>query len=225
MKAGPVKVATVEVAVVKADGRFGVKVDPVNPDANVNPAEGGPVEVDRAGKQIEEYFPRALLERYGDDLGAAAARAEAAVEEVISRLQQFGPEHANLPVAPGKWSPLQVADHLHRVNLIAIQGMERVKSGGEPVRTERGSIGSDGGLLMGLSGAEPEDGLTLEGVAADLRESNRALAVAAREAVASGLADVVVNVNPFFGELTPLDSLRMAALHARHHTKLHLQLE
>lgn len=178
-----------------------------------------------AGRQIEDYFPRELLQRYGDDLAAAQARAEAAVEEVISRLQQFGQEHASVPVAPGKWSPLQVADHLHRVNLIAIQGIERVSGGQEPVRTERGYIGSDGGLLMGLMGAEPREGLTLEGVAADLRESNRALAVAAQEAATAGLADVVVNVNPFFGELTSLDTVRMAALHARHHTKLHLQME
>lgn len=173
-------------------------------------------------EQIKEYFPRALVERYGDDLIAASAQAEAAVEDVIARLEALDPKRAAAPVASGKWSPLEVADHLHRVNLLAIEGIERVSRGEEPVRNERGSVAADGGLVVGLVGAEPAADLNLADVAADLRSSNAALAEAAVAAEASGLGATVVNVNPFFGELSPLDSVRMAALHARHHIRKHL---
>lgn len=175
--------------------------------------------------QIEEYFPRGLLERYGDSLAAAGSHAEAAVEEVISRLEEMGEERRATPVAPGKWTPLQVADHLHKVNVVAKQGMERVMGGEQVVRTERGYIGTDGGLIVGLAGAEPGADPELAQVAADLRASNRALLEAAVAADAAGLTATVVNVNPFFGELTPLDTVRMAALHARHHIRQHLKRE
>lgn len=174
-------------------------------------------------KQIEEYFPRALLERYGASVAEAGAHAEAAVEEVMARLEALGEERMAKPVAPGKWSPLQVADHLHRVNLVAIDGIRRVKGGEEPVRTERGYLGPDGGLVVGLPGAEPAANPDFASVAADLRRSNAALVEAAALAEGEGLTATVVNVNPFFGELTPLDSVRMAALHARHHIRNHLR--
>lgn len=143
--------------------------------------------------------------------------------EVIARLEALGEERMTAPVAPGKWSPLQVADHLHRVNLVAIDGIRRVGAGEEPVRTERGHVGADGGLLMGLAGAAPAAQPDFASVAADLRRSNAALIEAAAQAEGAGLTATVVNVNPFFGELTPLDSVRMAALHARHHIRNHLR--
>lgn len=173
-------------------------------------------------EQIKEYFPKALLERYGESISEASAHAAAAVEDVVACLAALSPEQAAAPVAPGKWSPLQVADHLHRVNLLAIAGIERVSRGEEPVRTERGSVAADGGLVVDLASAEPAADPSLAQVTADLRSSNAALAEAAMAAQASGLGTAVVNVNPFFGELTPLDSVRMAALHARHHIKKHL---
>lgn len=174
-------------------------------------------------KQIDEYFPRALLERFGDSVTAAGAHAEAAVEEVISRLVALGAKRAAAPVAPGKWTPLQVADHLHRVNLLAIEGMQRVSRGEQPVRNDRGFVGADGGLVVGLADAEPASQPDLDNVVAALRVSTAALAQAAVAAEAAGLRNEVVNVNPFFGELSPLDSVRMAALHARHHIRKHLQ--
>lgn len=173
-------------------------------------------------QRIEEYFPRELLERYGADVAAAGAHAEAAVEEVIAHLMVLPEGELTAPVAPGKWTPLQVADHLHRVNLLAIAGLERVGLGEEPLYVEPGSIGEDGGLVVGLEGALPASDLELVKVVADLRSSTTALVEAAVAAEGAGLAGVTVNVNPFFGELTPLGSVQMAALHARHHLRRHL---
>lgn len=174
-------------------------------------------------KQIEEYFPRELLERFGASVAEAGAHAEAAVAEVIARLEGIGAERMSAPVAPGKWSPLQVADHLHRVNELAIDGIRRVSEGEEPVRTERGYVSADGGLVVSLAAAEPVAEPVFARVVADLRRSTAALVEAAAQAEGVGLAAAVVNVNPFFGELTPLDSVRMAALHARHHIRNHLR--
>ncbi len=173
-------------------------------------------------KQIEEYFPSELLERFGSNVDEAAAAAVKATEGVIAVLEGLDGAQLGAPVAPGKWTPLEVADHLHRVTLLYIDGIERVAQGEEAVRHERGWVTEDGALKVLLPGAEPGAGLTLEGVVADLRASTQALVAAAKEAEAAGFADAVVHVNPYFGELTPLGTVRMAALHARHHRKRHL---
>lgn len=173
-------------------------------------------------KQIEEYFPRELLERYGSTLEAAGAEAMKAVDGVIGRLEALAPEQLSQPVAPGKWTPLEVADHLHRVTLLYIDGLEQATRGEPPVRHERGFVAADGALLAQVPGAEPVPGRGLAEVGADLRASTTALTEAAAAAVAAGAEDSVAHVNPYFGELTPLATVQMAALHARHHRKRHL---
>ncbi len=173
-------------------------------------------------ERIEEYYPHALLQRFGDTVAAAGKQAVAAVEDVIGRLDALDPEMLDTPVAPGKWTALEVVDHLQRVTELYVHGLARVRRGQEPFRTEKGFIAEDGGLVVNLPEVEPGDGLTLEGVTVTLRRSTLRLIEAAAAAEAEGLKDAVVNMNPFFGELTPLGSVQMAALHARHHIRRHL---
>ncbi len=173
-------------------------------------------------EQIKEYYSQAPLRQFGDTVAAAGEQVEAAVEGVIARLEALGPEALRTPVAPGKWTPLGVADHLQRVTDVYAYSLRRVMRGQEPLRTEKGFIAQDGGLVVNIPEVEPGDDLTLEGVAAALRSSTRKLIEVAKAAEADGLADVVANTNPFFGELTPLGSVQMAALHARHHIRRHL---
>lgn len=173
-------------------------------------------------RQIEEYFPRQLLERYGSTVAEAGAEATKAVDGVIGRLEALAPERLSQPVAPGKWTPLDVADHLHRVTLLYLEGLRQATQGEQPERHERGFVADDGALMALVPGAEPVPGRSLTDVVADLRASTAALTDAAEAAVASGAAQSIAHVNPYFGELTPLGTVQMAALHARHHRKRHL---
>jgi hypothetical protein len=173
-------------------------------------------------RQIEEYFPRALLERYGATVAEAGTKAARVVDGVITCLEALPAERLKEPVAPGKWTPLEVADHLHRVTLLYLDGVMAARRGEEPVRHERGWITDDGGLAALLPGAEPRPGVDLAMVTRDLRASTAALLEAAADAVAAGASERVCHVNPYFGELTPLGVVQMSALHARHHQRRHL---
>jgi hypothetical protein len=170
-------------------------------------------------RQIEQYFPRELLERYGSTVEEAGAEATKAVDGVLGRLEALTPEQLEQPVAPGKWTPTEVVDHLHRVTLLYLEGLEQAANGGQPERHERGFIGDDGALMALIPGAEPVPGRSAAEAAADLRASTARLIEAAG---AAGSAASVVHVNPYFGELSPLGVVQMAALHARHHRKRHL---
>ena len=170
-------------------------------------------------RQIERYFPRELLERYGSTVEEAGAEAMKAVDGVLGRLNDLTPEQLVQPVAPGKWTPTEVVDHLHRVALLYLEGLEQVAQGGKPERHELGFIGDDGALKALLPGAEPVSGRSAAEVATDLRASTARLIEAAGAAAPE---TGVVHVNPYFGELSPVGVVQMADLHARHHRKRHL---
>ncbi len=172
--------------------------------------------------QIEEYFPRSLLERYGLNMTEAHASAVAAIESVIAQLELLEAPTLLAPVAPGKWSPLEVADHLYRATLLFIDGVEGAARGEVPHHHDKGSVAADGALEAQVPGAAPVPGRSLQEVRNDLRTSTSDLAQAVSAAHEQGAAERVAQVNPYFGELTPLGCLQMAALHARHHRKRHL---
>src|SRR5690606_30139065 len=86
------------------------------------------------------------------------------------------------------------------------------------IEYERGWLTDSGGLVS-LPQGEPVAGRSRSELEHDLRSSTAALVVAASRALAGGAADRVAHVNPYFGPLTPLGCLQMAAVHARHHSR------
>lgn len=173
-------------------------------------------------ERIKDYYPQAPLRQFGGSVAVAGAQLAAAVDDVVARLEALDNLTLNSPVAVGKWTPLGVADHLNRVTEFYAYSLNRVRTGGEPIRTEKGFIGADGGLVVDIPEVLPGENLELAGVVVALRSSTQQLIDAAVVAESEGLADTVVNMNPFFGELTPLGTVQMAALHARHHIGKHL---
>ncbi len=173
-------------------------------------------------ERIKDYYPQAPLRQFGGSVAIASAQLVAVVDDVIARLEALDGQTLHTPVAVGKWTPLGVADHLNRVTEFYAYSMNRVRKGGEPIRTEKGFIGADGGLIVDIPEVLPGENLELSGVVAALRGSTQKLIDAAFAAESEGLAGTVVNMNPFFGELTPLGTVQMAALHARHHIGKHL---
>lgn len=172
-------------------------------------------------KQIEEYFPRELLERQGSTLDEAELSVWRAVDGFLNELESLAGDRLHRPLKEGGWSPAQFADHLYRVNLLYLDSIELAMHGEAPVEYPRGFLAADGGLVSPPEG-EPVAGRPRQELTGDLRSSTAALVVAAREALAAGAGERVCHVNPYFGELTTLGCLQMAAVHARHHSRRHL---
>lgn len=172
-------------------------------------------------KQIEEYFPQALLERHGMTVDEVEPSLERAVERFIEELVGLDDERLHAPITEGGWSPAQYADHLYRVTLLYTEGVRRAARGEAAVEYERGWVTASGGLVSPPEG-EPLEGRGRTELEYDLRSSTAALIDAVHQAVAGGAADRVSHVNPYFGPLTPLGCLQMAAVHARHHSRKHL---
>lgn len=172
-------------------------------------------------KQIEEYFPAAVLERHGLTVTDAEQSLWRAVERFVEDLAATHEELLHAPVDEGRWSPAQYADHLYRVTLLYIAGVEAVASGAAAFAYAKGWITDSGGLVSPPEG-EPVAGRSRAELEHDLRSSTSALVDAVHRAVAAGAGDRVAHVNPYFGPLTPLGCLQMAAVHARHHSRNHL---
>lgn len=172
-------------------------------------------------KQIEEYFPRELLERKGSTLAEAELSMRRALDTFISEFESLTEEKAAAPLLEGSWSPAQYADHLYRVHLAYLDGIELAVRGEAAVQHPRGYLSADGGLLT-LPVGEPVAGRARGEIVDDLRSSAAELIAAARGAVTAGAGERVCHVNPYFGELTALGCLQMAAVHARHHSRKHM---
>lgn len=172
-------------------------------------------------KQIAEYFPQALLLRQGTTVDDAEASLTRAVERFLSDLAAVDDALLHAPVDGDGWSPAEYADHLYRVTLLYLHGVEGAARGEEPVVYERGWRTDSGGLVS-PPGGEPLSGRGREELADDLRSGSAALVAAVRRAVADGAGERVSHVNPYFGPLTPLGCLQMAAVHAVHHSRTHL---
>ena len=174
-------------------------------------------------KQIEAYFPHDLLLRQGVTVDDAELSLWRAVDRFLLDLSSVDEERLHVPLSEGGWSPAQYADHLYRVTLLYIDGVEKALRGEAPVEFERGWMTASGGLISPPDG-EPVAGRELTVLERDLRASTSALIDVVRRAVAGSAAEHVSHVNPYFGPLTPLGCLQMAAVHAVHHVRKHLSL-
>jgi len=174
-------------------------------------------------KQIEAYFPHDLLLRQGVTVDDAELSLWRAVDRFLLDLSSVDEERLHVPLSEGGWSPAQYADHLYRVTLLYVAGVEQAMRGEAPAEFERGWVTASGGLIS-PPGGEPVAGREPAVLERDLRAGTSTLIDTVRHAVAGGAAERVAHVNPYFGPLTPLGCLQMAAVHAVHHVRKHLSL-
>ena len=172
-------------------------------------------------KQIEEYFSQGPLERKGSTVDEAELSVRRALDTFIAELESLTEEQAAQPLSDGGWSPVEYADHLYRVHLAYLEGIDLAVRGEPIVQNPRGYLTADGGLVT-LPAGEPVVGRSRHEVVNDLRSSTGELIAVVRGAVTAGVGKRACHVNPYFGELTALGCLQMAAVHARHHSRQHL---
>ena len=73
--------------------------------------------MNRPGRQIEEYFPKTVFTRHFQNLAGAKSGPELGTKRLCELLASLSPEELQEPIAPGKWSPAEVADHLVRAKI------------------------------------------------------------------------------------------------------------
>ena len=159
---------------------------------------------------------------------AAAREHEAAVRAFVETAEQLPPERWNAPVAPEKWSPAQITEHL----ALAYEAMMRELSGGGAMAPR--AAGWQQRLLRWFllphilfhrkfpSGARaPRETRPAEGnpdQAAALARLRDVADRAQRELIETerrGTKQVMTH--PYFGAISALRALRFSAVHVQHH--------
>lgn len=166
------------------------------------------------GVEIPAHYPKGFLARQGASPREVAERLEQVGADFVAALDALEDDAFSHPVAPGKWSPAQIADHLVRSNQLLAEAIAKARAGGEIKRMPRGRVTPDG---RPLAPAEQEP------------IPNRIQGDLARDFTASlkRLIEVGLDADPeltclehgFFGEMTVLEVLQLSAWHIRHHTK------
>lgn len=133
-----------------------------------------------------------------------------------SALAFLSPEVLESPVSEGRWSPLEIAEHLRLSNQLFTGAVETVACGGDALVLPPGVLTAEGTMIAHESSVP----LSVPGL---MEVSNRLLASAdelvlqVRAAERAGLGNSVCFVNPYFGPLTAIECLQLAIVHYAHH--------
>ena len=164
------------------------------------------------------------------DLRPALDDLDATREAFLARVDALTDDQRAFRPAPGTWSPVEIAEHVWRVEAGLARGLDKQVQAGNDRRDlgPRRPGGMDR-LTAAMQGGEarmrmPERAapyIAPQGASWDeVRAGWRATGDEWRRVVATvpdGLADVGVLSHPLAGPLTPAEGARFAALHAEHH--------
>lgn len=164
--------------------------------------------------EIAEYYPKGFLARQGGSLGEVAERLRRVGRAFLAALEPWDDADFARPLAPGKWSPAQIADHLVRANQLFARAIEGAGTSGETLRMARGRVTEDGRAIAPEE-QEPIPNRIRGDLAQDFGASLERLVEAAQRADPA----LACLEHAFFGEMTVLEVLQLAAWHVRHHTK------
>lgn len=173
---------------------------------------------DTPGREIDVWLPSDFLERYGDDLPAAAAAVQGNAERFAASLAATPDAALHRRPEAERWSPAEVADHVVRAADLFARALERAVSGGDPIAMPRGRLGADGRPLA-PEGGEPRPGRPRDELERDLECVHARVVAAAREAAAAAASERLCLHQSFLGPLDALGAARLAAWHVRHHRR------
>lgn len=171
-----------------------------------------------AVKEIEAYYSKTFLARQGATLAELRRRLCDVAASFEHTLQGVDDEVFYEPITPGKWSPAQIADHLVKANALFARALATPTQGGDIIQMARGRVTEDGRPI-----APQEEEPAPDQPRAELRAAfNTSFAELIRVAQTSENADKLFETciyQSFFGPMTGLELLQLAAWHTRHHEK------
>lgn len=159
-------------------------------------------------------------------LDEATGRQRAALSLFFEAVGRLSPAQWEQPVAPGKWSPGQLAEHLaltYEIAAQAVRGTSSIPALPKPVRPilralvlwtiRRGKFPRGGRAVKSLL---PSDRVAdREGILARLAKAADDFAA---ESSAALRKDHSTFVHPLFGTMRVVDYVLLNDLHTRHHT-------
>lgn len=170
-------------------------------------------------REIDRFYPKAFLDRYGVDLAEALGREAEARARLLEALAGLEPERFAAPREGGGWSPAEIAEHLSLADRGFAAAIAAAAHGRRPYEQRRGRLGPTG-RPVAPDEATPT-GRLADGDAAEraLRESGEALRAAVARAEAAGTLGTPCLGHAFFGPLTPLELVRLTTWHLNHHRR------
>lgn len=169
-------------------------------------------------REIESWYPKDFLLRQGQSLDAVVESLKKIQAELQTRLSDTGDDALYKPIAEGKWSLAETADHLVRANNLFSLALERIKEGLEPLVMPRGRVTDDGRAISPDEEA-PIAGRMRTALKDDLEASFARLIKAARQLEEIGKLEHICIHQSFFGPMTGLEAMRLMAWHPRHHLR------
>lgn len=161
----------------------------------------------------------------GSGLDRALRENRSAVDDFAATSAALPPSDWLRPIAPGRWTPAQIAEHV----VLTYEVAARARAGGEPLRPRVGPLfqrvlrwvllphilfhRSFPVRAVAPREVRPSEGIDQAAVGARLAE---AMARAERAFVGEG-RDVMDH--PYFGPLGGARLLRLAAVHTEHHRR------
>lgn len=171
--------------------------------------------------EINQFFPKRILEAQGPTLDAVLGRLETATSEFRSRLSALPDEALHEPVRMGAWSPAQYADHLVRSNtavskVLAYTRKRQARPELPPIVMARGEVTADGRPLA-PEVVRPVPGRDRDELIGELEACRVRLTDEARALEAAGQLGTETHTHAFFGPVNGLECVQMAAWHTGHH--------
>ena len=161
------------------------------------------------------------------DFDRALDRLDATRDAFLARVRALSGAQRAFRPAPGTWSPLEIAEHVWRVERSTVRDLDRQVRAGDArrdvgPRVQGGVDGLERRMQDGMRIAMPEaeaPAIAPRGWSLDETEAAwRATAEAWRHlTVPSDLDGTGLVAHPIAGPLSPSDAARFAALHADHH--------
>jgi len=159
-----------------------------------------------------------MLLRQGRTLPEVESTLRANLEHYEGVLRNLTPPQVTAPVAPEKWTPAEVNDHVCRANRLYLEAARRAGWGDPPFELPLGRLTDDGRMMT--EAALPELGkIERRQLAQALTASVEALIAAAQRAERSGKLGTVYVDGGFFGPLTGLETVQLASAHIFHHAR------
>ena len=169
-------------------------------------------------KEIESHFPKDFLARQGTTFDELQKRLQQVADGFTATLSEVEDAGFYTPVAAGKWSPAELADHLVKADELFVRALESVLSGEEIIVMERGKVTEDGRPLSPIA-EEPDPDQPRPELVQRFEETLHQLITVGSQVEDAGQLDEVCVDQSFFGPMTGLETLQLCAWHVRHHTK------
>jgi uncharacterized damage-inducible protein DinB len=164
--------------------------------------------------ELEAPFDKAFLARQGVVPADLDARLRQAAQDFSSALSALDEGAFYVPLAEGKWSPAQIADHVVRANGLFARALERLLEGKDIIRMPKGRVTADG---RAISPEEPLPNRVQTELVQDFAASAERLRAAFGQVAEAGRLGDVCIFQSFFGEMSALELMQLSVWHIRNH--------